>query len=336
MHDKRVLFCGPINNPLNSGRYMISGIEQLGNEVIGYDYRSSENYEEELIAIAEKENPDYVFVLKGEKLSFELIKKFKELGCITILWFTMIPIEDWMLPLAKTYDYVLTNVEDHVDYFSQRDVKNIRWMHQGFAPDFFGIDDPNLNDDGEYYADVGMIGSMGKAEEGLIYNKRCELVMRLRREHIDTKWWGPRLARQARNIRFFLGGVHKAWSGSQVYMKDFAKVIRHVKIFLGEDADKPFRGRYLSNRSFAVMGCGGFYLCRRNPGVEYAFDIGKECDVYDTNDEMVEKVRYYLEHEEERKAIALKGQEKILNNYSYKDQMEKIFNWVKGNSQETI
>ena len=65
--------------------------------------------------------------------------------------------------------------------------------------------------------------------------------------------------------------------------------IRHTKIFIGEDADIPISGKYLSNRSFAVMGCGGFYLCRRTPGVEYAFEIGKEIDVFDTDDELIAK-----------------------------------------------
>ena len=76
------------------------------------------------------------------------------------------------------------------------------------------------------------------------------------------------------------------------------------------------------------MGCGGFYLCRRTAGVEFAYDVGKEIDVFDTGDEMVDKVRYYLKNEEERKRIALAGQKKVFNNYTYKNQIEKMFNWV--------
>jgi hypothetical protein len=154
------------------------------------------------------------------------------------------------------------------------------------------------------------------------------LAIRLRKENIDIKWWGGRLARQPRNIRYFFGGIHRSWAGHEVYMHDFADVIRHTKIFIGEDADIPIHYRYLSNRSFAVMGCGGFYLCRRTPGVEDAFAVGKEVDVFDTADEMVEKVRYYLVNGAERKRIARAGQKKVLEAYSYKKQMEKIFRLV--------
>ena len=324
LQKKTVLFCGPIDNPLNSGRYMIEGMEQLGYKVIGYDYRTSKKHEEDLLKIVENEKPLYIFTLKGEKLSLDLIERFKESGCITILWFTMLSLEDWMAPFARAQDFVLTNVEDHVDYFSQRGIKNIKWIHQGFSPELFEIDAPGPGNDEKHYADVAMIGSMG----GPIYNRRCGLVMQLRRNNIDIKWWGPHLSRQLKNIRYFSGGVHRAWAGKEVYMKDFADVIRNTKIFIGEDADIPVQGRCLSNRSFAVMGCGGFYLCRRTAGVEFAYDVGKEIDVFDTDDEMIDKVRYYLKNEEERKRIALAGQKKVLNNYTYKNQIEKMFNWV--------
>jgi spore maturation protein CgeB len=332
MDNKKVLFFGPIDNPLNSGRYMIAGMEEIGYDVRGYDYRTSRGKDDELLRIAREVEPDYIFILKGEKLSPDLIEDFKAMGATTILWFTMIPIEDWMIPFAKAQDFVMTNVEDHVDFFRKRGVKNIRWLHQGFAPEFFGIEVPREATEGPWYADVAMIGTMGSP----IYNKRCERALVLKKNRFDVKWWGPHLSRDFRNLKYHLRGIGRMWAGKEVYMKDFARVIRHTKIFIGEDADIPIRGKSLSNRCLAVIGCGGFYLCKRTPGIEFLFKRGRECDFFDTDEEMLEKVRYYLDNEDERKIIALRGQEKILNNYTYKHQMEKIFSWVKGNSQETI
>ncbi len=324
---KTVLYCAPIDQPGNSGRYIMTGIEQAGLSVVGYDYRTNQNHEEDIFRILKKENPFYFFTQKGESLSPALISKIKDFGCVTIFWCFDAAMGDWYAPLAREHDFVLTNVEDHVFSLRKEGVRNVQWMHQGFAPDFFGITEVRNTPEGPCYADVVMIGSMGTP----IYKNRCESVIQLRKENIDIKWWGGRLARQPRNIRYFLGGIHRSWAGREVYMKDFADVIRHTKIFIGEDSDIPIRKRYLSNRSFAVMGCGGFYLCRRTPGIEYAFEIGKELDVYETNDEMIEKIKYYLENEDERKTIALAGQKKVLEHYSYKKQMEKIFDWVNAN-----
>lgn len=321
---KIILYCAPINKPGNSGRYIIDGMEQLGFTVIGYDYRNNVNFETDLLTIIGKKRPDYFFTQKGEILRPEFIKTIKDKGLTTIFWCFDAAMEEWYIPIAREHDFVFTNVEDHVFRLREEGIKNAKWLHQGFAPEFFGIDKDEEVPEGPCYSEVAMIGSMGTP----IYKKRCALAIRLRKEKIDIKWWGGRLARQPRNWRYFLGGIHRSWAGTEVYMHDFADVIRHTKIFIGEDADIPIQGRYLSNRSFAVMGCGGFYLCRRTLGVEYAFEIGKEIDVFDTDDEMIEKVRYYLRKEDERKRIAMAGQKKVLETYTYKKQMEQMFTWI--------
>lgn len=324
MNDKTVLFCGPIDSPVNSGRYMISGIRQNGYKVIGYDYRTHSDYQNDLVEIVRKEKPHYIIVLKGEKISHDLTEKFKKAGCITILWLTMIAPEEHIATLISGYDFIISNVSYYVDYFKTRGVERIKWIHQGFAPEFFGIESPDSPPD-HYYTDVAMIGSMGDR----IYRTRCELIIELQKKNINIKWWGPRLARQWRNLQFYLAGVQHAWMGREVYMEDFADVVRHIKIFLGQDADiVNTPGKYLSNRVFAVLGCGGFYIGRRTPGLCSVFEVGKELEAFDTFDELLEKIRYYLENEDKRRQIALAGQNKVLHNYTYKQQIHKIFEWV--------
>jgi len=327
MDRKKVLFCGPIDQPLNSGRYMISGMQQLGFEVVGYDYRSHDNCEKDLMEIVRSRNPDYVFTLKGEKLSPGLIDDFKQKGCTTILWITTSIFEDWMPTFAGAHDYVVTNTDHMRMLFTQHGSKKIKLVTQGFAPDFFGIDGQGPGKKNSYYADTAMIGSMGHP----FYKKRCELVTLLRKNAVDIKWWGPRLSRQFKNIPYFLGGVHRAWAGKEAYMKDFADVIRNVKIFIGQDADIPLSGISLSNRVFAVTGCGGFYLARKTPGICAIFEIGEEVDVFESDEEMLEKVKFYLQNDNKREQIALAGQKKVLTHYTYKQQMKKIFDWIAEN-----
>ncbi len=328
--NKTVLFCGPIDQPLNSGRYMIAGMRQLGYDVIGYDYRSHESSENELKEIVESRKPGYILTLKGERLSIPLIEDFKQKGCTTILWLTTSVLEDWMLPFAKAHDFVVTNTEDIQIFFSRNGVKNTRWIHQGFAPEFFRISGRESGGRDIGYAEAAMIGSMGYP----IYKKRCEQVMLLRKNSVDIKWWGPRLSRQWKNLPYFLGGVHRAWAGKEAYMEDFTDIVKNVKIFIGQDADIPISGRYLSNRIFAVAGCGGFYLGRKTPGIESAFEIGKEVEVFDSDDELLEKVNFYLKDDERRKGIAAAGQKKVLTHYTYRQQMKKIFDWITEKDQE--
>ena len=46
------------------------------------------------------------------------------------------------------------------------------------------------------------------------------------------------------------------------------------------------------------------------------FEIGKDLETYTCEEELIEKIRYYLLHEEERCAIARNGYEKAKDKYS--------------------
>jgi len=85
-------------------------------------------------------------------------------------------------------------------------------------------------------------------------------------------------------------------------------------------------------RSFEIPACGGFMLAERTPDHQELFKENKEAVFFDINNhqELLEKVRYYLDHEEERRAIAKAGRERCLNSgYSHHERltwmMQQIF-----------
>ncbi len=78
-------------------------------------------------------------------------------------------------------------------------------------------------------------------------------------------------------------------------------------------------------RVLEIMACQGFVLVNYQEDLAKEFEDGKELVMYRSLDEMVEKVQYYLEHEEERKQIARAGYEKVLREYNYATKLRKIF-----------
>ncbi|KKN96889.1 hypothetical protein LCGC14_0165330 [marine sediment metagenome] len=65
--------------------------------------------------------------------------------------------------------------------------------------------------------------------------------------------------------------------------------------------------RYYNERLIHCLGSGGFMLCDKVNGIELDFTPGEHLDVWSSLDELVEKVRFYLENPEKRKAIALQA-----------------------------
>lgn len=76
----------------------------------------------------------------------------------------------------------------------------------------------------------------------------------------------------------------------------------------------------LNMRHFEITAAGGFLLCYRQPELADHFEIGKECAVFDHEADLLDKIRYYLAHGEERATIARAGQARTLreNLYSHR------------------
>ena len=77
-------------------------------------------------------------------------------------------------------------------------------------------------------------------------------------------------------------------------------------------------------RMFDTMGAGGFLLSNFQAEIPEYFEIGKDLEVYESQEDLLNKIAYYLEHEDERKEIAKNGQEKVKNEHSYKLKIQKI------------
>lgn len=86
-------------------------------------------------------------------------------------------------------------------------------------------------------------------------------------------------------------------------------------------------------RIFEVTLSGGFLLCEYVPGIETCFTLDKEIVCFSNAIEAAEKIKYYLDHELERNAIATAGYERAINNYSGKIIVNKIFSEILSREQ---
>jgi hypothetical protein len=84
----------------------------------------------------------------------------------------------------------------------------------------------------------------------------------------------------------------------------------------------------LKGRDFEVPLTGSFYITGYHEELYEYFDVGRDIETYKSKEELLEKVRYYLEHEQERELIAQHGYEKSINNYTAKKSYEKVFGYL--------
>lgn len=96
------------------------------------------------------------------------------------------------------------------------------------------------------------------------------------------------------------------------------ETISRSKIVINAGVD--FSGKYKVNmRNFEATGCGAMLLSDRGIYPE-GFVEGENYVAYDNFEDLITKATYYLEHEEERVAIAKKGNEMVRKLYSKENQ----------------
>ena len=62
--------------------------------------------------------------------------------------------------------------------------------------------------------------------------------------------------------------------------------------------------------------------------MENLFEIGKEIEIFNNKEELLEKVKYYLKHEEERESIARRGYERAKRDYDAKRAVPKLLSTI--------
>lgn len=111
--------------------------------------------------------------------------------------------------------------------------------------------------------------------------------------------------------------------GYAEYFRQMPEVFKRSKINLNITLRSILSGIPL--RVLDIMGAGGFVLSNYQIEIEEHFKIDEEIVVYGSLDECMEKIAYYLEHDDEREKIAENGCRHVRQEFSYENQLQKIF-----------
>ncbi len=77
-------------------------------------------------------------------------------------------------------------------------------------------------------------------------------------------------------------------------------------------------------RAFDIMGCGGFLLSNFQADFLGEFVPGEDFVYYESKEDLLQKVDYYLIHEEERQVIAANGHDKIAAGHTYRHRVREM------------
>jgi len=313
----RILLIAEYEKPWNNGWYYKTGFEKNGHDIIPFDPDKVENPVLKAREIIEKRDPDVILHAKDE-LPAEAFQELRQLRKV-IMWYPDPVIPDWLVPYVKASDVFLTMSEGLIPEFKKYN-PNVFWLTQAFEPSYFETGPITEQDIAFYSADVAFVGNLGSKPQ---YLSRRGFLDKVINAGFKLKWWGPKIPRKISTVPLIFGKLGRAYGGKFVWGEEYAKVARLSKIFLAFDS-MPHIKKSMSARMYTAVGCGAFYMCQHVDGIEAVLEPGKEIVTFQSENEMIDLISYYLGKDELREKIGEAGKKRILEEHTYEIRMKQL------------
>ncbi|WP_027206651.1 glycosyltransferase family protein [Butyrivibrio fibrisolvens] len=108
------------------------------------------------------------------------------------------------------------------------------------------------------------------------------------------------------------------------YYNQMPRIFRRSKINLNITLRSILSGVPL--RVLDIMAAGGFVITDYHKEIAEYFTDGEDLVIAYTPEDMIQKTSYYLEHEDERQEIAIRGQQKVFDVFAYTKLLPEILN----------
>jgi len=246
--------------------------------------------------------PDVVLNLVMDGLSSRFLQEMKRYFRLLVGQHAATQLsdtEDWAV-----YDLVVSSMPSTVHWFRSRHVP-AALNRLGFEPRVL-----SCLMDGERNIPASFIGSFHS-----VHSTRIEWL-----EHICSKTqvqvWSSHVDQLPTSSYIRCSYVGPAW-GREMY-----QVLRNSLLTLNHHGNVPSFANNL--RLFEATGIGALLITDWKENLPAIFEPGREVIPYRSPEECAELVRYYLEHEDERQAIARAGQARTLRDHTYYQRMQSL------------
>jgi spore maturation protein CgeB len=314
-----------LRGPSTEGEWFHRNLEALAGRVVPFWYDGLlgdlPRLQAELLRTAREIRPDLLFFVPfTEQFAAATLDALKA-EFATFAWFGD---DHWRFDgytglQAPHYTFVSTTDPFAVRKYRAIGIEPIltQWAAQPLQ------DDRGPLPEGEPFAhEVTFVGLHDRYREWLVGRLAAEGI---RVECFGSGWPAGRLAADEMMRTFRTSRINLNISNSA--NRDFRFVTASLKHFKHyRRAAK--RMEQVKARNFEIPLAGGFQLSGYAPGLERCLDIGREVAVYVTPEECAEQIRYYLENEGERRAIAEAGHARAAREHTFPHRLSEILSRI--------
>jgi hypothetical protein len=205
------------------------------------------------------------------------------------------------------YDLYVTTKSFNVPELKAAGARETLFIDKGFSPEIHRPHEVTPETFERFGGDVGFVGW----PEG----DRERSIRHLVANGVDVRVWGPWPRSKA------VPGLQI--EGRPLWDDDYARALSAFRINLGflRRVNRDLQ----TTRSIEIPACGGFLLAERTAEHVRLFREDVEAVFFSNDDELLEKTRYYLAHEDERARIAAAGRRRCVEDgYAYDQRLAHV------------
>ncbi len=247
--------------------------------------------------------PDLIFVFSGDIFA-DLLDQCATRYRTMLLLDDFFPVEGSLLEKAKKVDVFVHTMRGQLAEYSAAGVKRAVFIPSGVDPERHRIVPPGVF----YRSDCAFIGKA-------IYQDRIELIESLTGK-FDVAVYGAGWEDHGITPRL-----------PDVDVPHFRRICSTAHIVIGIDKTHEYE-LYFSNRTWFVLGCGGFLLTRYVPCLEEMFVNHHHLVWFKDTAEAHELIEHYLARPRERVKIAGAGHRFVHRNYPFDRMAQEILGVV--------
>lgn len=208
------------------------------------------------------------------------------------------------------YDVHFVARQQNLEEFARLGGKNIHAYDRSFSPQLHRPVELTEEEKEKYGAPVGFIGTYARDRAGAIAH--------LIQNGIPVAVYGNGWPGQE-----YWDTIRPHYRGPSRFGEEYVRVINGMGIALHflrrENRDEQ------DSRSFEIPACGVCMIAERSPKHETLFEKDTEAVFFDTPEELLEKVRYYLAHPEQARHIGAAGRRRsIRSGYDHLNRMKSL------------
>lgn len=224
------------------------------------------------------------------------------------------------LDCIPMYDLIVTNKSYICDDLQALGAKKVVFVNNTFDPLFHFPRVLNEEERERLGADVGFVGAWEK--------ERCESILFLADNGVKVKVFGDK-----KWAKYSAYSPNLCVNDFGLYDEDYAKALSSFKMSLCFLRKMNYDQQ--TTRSVEIPACGCFMLAERTKEHEMMFKEGKEADFFSSDDELLEKCRFYLQHEDVRKRVAEAGRKRCIeSDYTNVGMIKRVFLELNGEKNQ--